>query len=256
MIARVEMAGRRFGTVTALRVAPEARTRTKFKWVCLCDCGQEFTTCGGKLRCGDVVSCPDCSRERVRLSRVVHGMRRTAEYRIWTHIKSRCFNTRVPEFKHYGGRGITMCERWRESFADFLADMGPRPSALHSVDRHPNNDGNYEPGNCRWATPKAQANNTRSNRKVTVAGETRNMTQWAESIGVRREVIHKRLKRGIEGDRLLAEPVKTEIFTFAGVSASIPEWSSRTGIKRATLYWRIKQQKWPLDRALTKGAST
>ena len=254
MSRTVDMQGRRFGSATALRVAADQRGRGKLKWACLCDCGLEFVSCGGKLRSGEVISCPTCSRERVRLSRIVHGMRDSAEHRIWTHIKSRCFNPRVPEFKNYGGRGITMCERWRESFSNFLSDMGSRPSDQHSIDRHPNNDGNYEPGNCRWATYKAQANNTRSNRKVTIDGETRNMTQWADAIGVRREVIHKRLKRGIVGENLLAKPHEAKVFAFAGMSASIPEWSARTGIHRDTLYWRINHQKWPLERALTKGA--
>jgi hypothetical protein len=191
----------------------------------------------------------------VRLSRVQHGQRGSAEYRIWTHIKSRCFNAKVPEYKNYGGRGVTMCDRWRESFAAFLADVGPRPSPAHSIDRFPDNDGNYEPGNCRWATVKEQANNMRSNRKVTVGEETRNMSQWADSIGVRREVIFKRLNRGISGDRLLAKPFEPETFSFRGTTASIPEWSAKTGIKRSTLYWRINKQHWPVERALTEGAT-
>lgn len=202
------------------------------------------------------MSCPTCSRQRSAMSRVTHGMRQTAEYRIWTHIKSRCFNSKVPEFKHYGGRGVTVCDRWRDSFEAFYADMGSRPTANHSIDRHPNNDGNYEPGNCRWATDKEQANNTRSNRHVSVGDETRTMTQWADSIGVRRELMFKRLKRGVQGQSLLVDPFEPETFTFSGISASIPEWSERTGIKRATLYWRINKQQWPIERALTEGAKS
>lgn len=245
------MTGKRFGRVVALRAAPPPHVG-KIKWICLCDCGNEFTTCGGKIRSGEVSTCPACSRERVRLSRVTHGISKTVEDRIWSHIKSRCFNPKVPCYKHYGGRGITMCDRWRESLENFVSDMGTRPSPAHSIDRIDNN-GNYEPGNCRWATTKEQANNTRSNRKVTVSGETKNSTQWADSIGVRREVIYKRLKRGINGENLLAKPFEPELFTFGEISASIPEWSMRTGIKRATLYWRINDQKWPLSKALTTG---
>lgn len=247
----IDMTGRRFGNVVAIR--PEPLPGSKTKWFCKCDCGQEFKTCGGKLRSGEVISCPQCSRERVRQCHLKHGCRKTAEYRIWTHIKSRCLNPKVPEFKHYGGRGISMCERWRCSFEAFLADMGPRPSATHSIDRI-DNCGNYEPGNCRWATQKEQANNTRANRKVLVDNETKNMTQWADSIGVRREVIFKRLKRGVVGDRLLECKFTPKKFAFNGVEATIPEWSSKTGINRATLYWRINKQQWPLEKALTEGA--
>jgi hypothetical protein len=250
----VDIAGQRFGAVTALR--PSCRApRRKIKWACRCDCGRAFDTCGGKLRRGEVASCPACSRERARVKRVTHGLKSSSEYRIWTHIKSRCLNPKVPEFKHYGGRGITICSRWRESFEAFLEDMGRRPSPKHSIDRFPDNDGNYEPGNCRWATAKQQCNNMRSNRKITIGGETRNMTQWAESIGVTREVIHKRLRRGIAGESLLSKTFEAEALCFNGVTATIPEWSERTGIKRATLYWRINKQKWPLSRALTQGAT-
>lgn len=249
----IDMVGKRFGDVVAMRAAGPANG-AKLKWICRCDCSNEFTTCGGKLRSGEVVTCPKCSSERVRKSRTKHGQRHSAEYRIWTHIKSRCFNPNVPEFENYGGRGITVCDEWRDSFTSFLTYMGPRPTPKHSIDRYPDNNGNYEPGNCRWATSKEQANNTRSNRKVAVSGEIKNSTQWADSIGVRREVIYKRLKRGVQGEKLLSKPFEAEKFTFGAINASIPEWSLRTGIKRATLYWRINDQKWPLEKALTTGA--
>lgn len=252
MSAKINMTGKRYGSVTALHDVGLCADG-KYKWLALCDCGNKFEASGSKIRSGEVVTCPTCSSERVRLSRMTHGMRQTDEYRTWTHIKSRCFNAKVPEYKHYGGRGITMCSKWTESFEDFLADMGERPSKKHSIDRI-NNNGNYEPGNCRWATHKTQANNTRSNRKVTVNGTTKNMTQWADDIGVTREVIHKRLKRGIVGPPLLNHPFESQRFMFCGINATIPEWSKKTGIKRATLYWRINKQKWPLDQALTKGA--
>jgi hypothetical protein len=147
-----------------------------------------------------------------------------------------------------------MCDSWNDSFDRFITDMGMRPSPHHSIDRIDNN-GNYEPGNCRWATQKEQNNNTRSNRKVVINDESKNMTQWAESIGVTREVIFKRLRRGVSNDRLLNPTFVPKTFDLYGVSATIPEWSAATGINRATLYWRINKQKWPLEKALTHGAS-
>jgi hypothetical protein len=253
-MVQLNLSGLRFGGVTALQ-RTDVKVDGKYKWLCVCDCGEKFVTSGPKLKSGEVISCPACSRERVRLGRVTHGMRNSVEYRTWTHIKSRCYNPNVPEYDRYGGRGISVCSRWLESFDNFLSDMGPRPSASHSIDRFPDNDGNYEPGNCRWATNKEQNNNTRANRKIAIEGETKNMSQWADAIGVPREVVFKRLKRGISGADLLAPRFKTGQFVFQGVSASIPEWSRRTGIKRATLYWRINDQKWPLEKALTQGAS-
>lgn len=247
----IDMTGVRYGSITAISAAGPSNG-AKIKWLCRCDCGCDFVTCGGKIRSGEVISCPSCSRERVRLDRVTHGKRKTDEYRIWTHIKSRCFNPKVPSYKNYGGRGITMCDKWRESFDSFISDMGCRPSTDHSIDRI-NNDGNYEPGNCRWATRKTQMNNTRVNRLIQIEGETKTMTQWADVIGVCREVVYKRLKRGIAGAELLDQIHEVDLFTLDGVSASIKEWSLITGIKRATLYWRINSQKWPLSRALTEG---
>lgn len=251
MSAKIDMAGKRYGSITVIHDVGFCTDR-KYKWLALCDCGNKFETSGAKIRSGEVVTCPSCSKERVRLSHITHGSRYVDEYRTWTHIKSRCYNARVPEYNRYGGRGILVCDRWLESFENFLADMGIRPSKQHSIDRK-DNDGNYEPSNCRWATIKEQANNTRSNRKVTIGRKTKNMTQWAEDIGVTREVIHKRLKRGISGAALLSNLFEPERFMFGGVNATIPEWSDKIGIKRATLYWRINKQKWPLDKALTQG---
>ena len=251
MIA-IDMTGQRFGCITAIRIARNA-VSGKLKWLCRCDCGSEFVTCGGKVRSGEVKTCPKCSKERVRGSRVKHGMRKSAEHRIWSHIKSRCFNPNVPEFRNYGGRGITMCLRWAESFEAFISDMGLRPSADLSIDRI-DNEGNYEPGNCRWASKKTQANNTRANRKIQIGDETRNMSQWADSIGACREVIYKRIKRGKSGHDLVKKPFEAEKIAFQGRSATIPEWSRINGIKKATLYWRINKQHWPLERAITQGA--
>ena len=99
------------------------------------------------------------------------------EYSVWVSMRSRC-QTSNP---YYGGRGIVVCERWRNSFADFLADMGPRPSAAHSIDRYPNNDGNYEPGNCRWATKNQQARNTRRTKLITVGDKSMTLGEWREN---------------------------------------------------------------------------
>lgn len=110
-------------------------------------------------------------------------------------MKTRCYNVRSSAYPLYGGRGIVMCDQWRESFEAFYADMGDRPSTLHTIDRR-DNDGPYNRGNCHWSTPKQQANNTRTNRRLTLNGVTRTLTEWADTIGIKRTTLKERLRRG------------------------------------------------------------
>lgn len=123
----------------------------------------------------------------------VHGMSKSPTHSIWMDMIKRC-----KEHPRYAGRGIKVCKRWMK-FENFLADMGKRPPRL-SLDRYPNNDGNYEPGNCRWATAKQQANNTRGNRHLTVGERTQTIAQWADETGVPAPVIQNRLVAGWPDD--------------------------------------------------------
>jgi hypothetical protein len=128
-------------------------------WACVCDCGTHRDVHGPSLRNGLSRSCRCLMRERTSARSKTHGMTGSAEYRIWRGIKARCFNPNVWNYHNYGGRGISVCQDWCESFDAFLADMGPRPPGL-SIDRV-DPYGDYEPGNVRWASPKQQANNRR-----------------------------------------------------------------------------------------------
>ena len=119
-----------------------------------------------------------------------HGMTRTPTYRSWSHMVGRCRNPQNDAWHNYGGRGIQVCARWN-SFESFLADMGERPAGM-SIDRI-NNDGNYEPGNCRWATTKQQRMNARTNHMVTFNGKTQSVTEWAKETGIPRNCIYLRL---------------------------------------------------------------
>lgn len=124
-----------------------------------------------------------------------HGMHGTPTYKTWEAMKTRCTNPASKSYAAYGGRGVTVCTRWASSFADFLADMGIRPEGT-TLDRFPNTNGNYEPGNCRWATRVEQQRNTTANRRVTFNGETLTQVEWAQRQGIRQDTLSYRLRRG------------------------------------------------------------
>lgn len=147
--------------------------RDKMRWQCRCDCGNEKAVAGSDLRSGLSQSCGCLIREKSARLNTKHGHAvkhdgtpPSPEYTAWTSMINRCECENYKGWHRYGGRGITICERWRTSFENFLADMGPRPTPQHSLDRYPNNDGNYEPDNSRWATKKQQCE-TRLNPWIT-----------------------------------------------------------------------------------------
>ena len=134
-------------------------------------------------------------------------MKPSREYGIWQGIIQRCENASCRAFKYYGGLGVKVCERWRTSFENFVADMGPRPSPKHSVDRFPNPCGDYEPGNCRWATAQEQARNTRRNLYVSYLGERVLLIELVERLGIRYKPVYEQLRRGVPlGRALLVGP--------------------------------------------------
>lgn len=164
--------------------------------VCECRCGSIHVVERGSVARGMSSGC-GCERSVAAADRAIkHGMSYSGEYRSWAAAKNRCTNINSPKHPNYGGRGITMCDRWLESFENFIADMGPRPSPQHSIDRFPDNDGPYSPENCRWATPLEQSMNRRASLKLTVDGESVTVSQLAAEHGVTAKAIYKRLSKG------------------------------------------------------------
>lgn len=173
------------------RVTPSGKKRYL---VVQCDCGTVKSTSLLSLRNGKARSC-GCNRNKaVAESLRRHGMAGSPTWNVWQGIRRRCADPANSGYHKYGGRGIRVCERWLNSFENFLADMGERPPGM-TIDRIDNN-GHYEPGNCRWASPKDQARNRRSNRIIAFRGESRPLAYWVEQSGLPYSLVHTRLRSG------------------------------------------------------------
>ncbi len=180
------------------------------RWIVRCECGRETLVRGERLRSGATRSCGCKKGEFVSQVHKTHGEahhgKATPEYRAWGAMKSRCYYEKDVGYPDYGGRGIVVCERWLNSFEAFLADMGRRPSPEHSLERKDVN-GNYEPGNCVWATLVEQGRNRRVNHVLSFRGQEKCIAAWAEELGLKPVTIANRLRRGWTVERALTEPL-------------------------------------------------
>lgn len=177
---------------------------------CRCECGVERRVSIYGLRIGDSKSCGCLHREIVGAMRKTHGYSGMREYRIWFAMLKRCYNPKHIYYSNYGGRGISVCERWRESFDAFFECMGnsPKGTTLDRID----NDGNYEPGNCRWATDDQQKNNRRANHLLTAFGKTQTMVRWAREYGIRFGTLRERIVRGyMSVEDAISKPVQIQV---------------------------------------------
>lgn len=211
MRKRIVPVGSVFGRLTVIgEAAPFIRGsgRKELASQVRCECGVELPVRNVHLRSGHTQSCGCFYRD----SRITTGHKRkthghslpgkmTGEYRSWSAMLTRCTNQGAESYQRYGARGITVCDRWRHSFQNFLADMGKRPSTKHSIDRWPDTNGNYEPLNCRWATPTEQQNNKNNNRRMTFYGKTLTATEWSRISQVSVSVIFMRLRAGWSNQR-------------------------------------------------------
>lgn len=203
--------GQRYGRLVCVkevepRISPNG-TRVRLV-LCHCECGAIKIARLSTLRRGETSSC-GCYEREVRSrnrDRTTHGQSGSLTFHTWDAILQRCCNPRSKDYPRYGGVGITVCDRWRNSFEAFLEDMGERPSARHSIDRYPDQNGPYAPGNCRWATSKEQNRNRRTNVILTFRGESRCVVEWAELTEIPASAIYQRIRYGWQTKRILTTP--------------------------------------------------
>lgn len=200
-----DLTNQRFGRLVAIKPV-EAISKSKFKWLCRCDCGNTAIVLNYNLMNGHTLSCGCLQKAKSKECATIHGLSKTRLHRTWAHMKERCMNPNVRNYDGYGGRGITICDEWLsfEPFARWALENGYSDDL--TIERIDNNEG-YSPDNCRWATPFEQASNKRSNHTFTIDGITDTMTNWARKFNIKPTTVFDRLHKGWSEYEALTVPV-------------------------------------------------
>lgn len=204
-----DLTGERFGRWKVLKEGKHKYSGNHriLYWRCKCDCGTIKNISGGSLIQNKSKSCGCLHSEIILMTNTIHGMARTPIYATWGRIINRCYNKAGADWKLYGNRGIKVCGRWRYSFENFYKDMGSTYKKGRAIDRIDNN-GDYEPKNCRWATQKQQQRNRRNNHNITFNGKTQCIAAWAEELGIKISTLGMRLSYGWSIEKALMTKVR------------------------------------------------
>ena len=197
---KIQMVGNQYGLLTVLYELEKRNKNGHIMYRVKCKCGKEKDVLGSSLRYMSSRSCNKCS-----LLTGSHGMYNTREFKIWQSMKNRCYNTNDPIYKNYGAKGISVCDRWKNSFKNFIEDMGLSNGL--SIDRI-NVFGNYEPNNCRWANAKTQARNRTNNNVYTYKGKTLCVSEWCEILNMPTSTFNNRVIRGWDIEKIINTPIR------------------------------------------------
>lgn len=257
-----DLTGKRYGRLTVISLAGKNRWGA-YTWLCQCSCteGNKTIVPVSSLTSGNSTSCGCLARERAIDACTKHGyaarLQRRAEYSVYYAMIQRCYNPKNPQFIDYGGRGITVSDRWKQGFEFFLEDVGHRPSNKYSIERKDNN-GPYSKENCEWATIGMQSRNNRRNVFVNISGEKLVLIDALKKIDLGMSKYFYWRKRGMKPQEIIDAKVKKTLgrpewsLTFNGQTHTGKEWAAITGIPYHTIFLRINRLGWTIERALTE----
>lgn len=256
MGAKLDLRGQKFGRWTVLEEAGRTE-HGGVLWKCQCECGTVRDVSSNSLRMGRSVSCGCYNREVI----TTHGNAKSEIHRVWGNLKDRCLNPKSQMWSRYGGRGITVCDEWKNDYVAFeewaLANGYEKGLSLDRID----NDGNYEPSNCRWATAKEQCRNRSNNRILTIDGESHCLSEWAEIVGINPMTINTRLRRGwsdhdavygrerVINRETYRNRVTNRLLTYKGETHCAVEWAEILGMNVNTIRGRLCRG-WSVERTL------
>lgn len=257
MPAFIDLTNQQFGRLTVLHRHPENTNQGSARWICECGCENKtiVIVSAAHLRNGTIEGCGCVRRERVIAAKTTHGLRHTPENSAWRGIKDRCYNPKHRHYADYGGRGITMCDEWKDDFEAFYRDMGPRPSPEHSIDRV-ENDKSYSKDNCRWATAEEQANNRRSNLVYELNGVFKTLPDWCSDLGLNYKQTYQRIYRGMLFEEAIKinNLIKSFPYTINRETRTIGEWCLQYGVRfyqtcrRLYSGWTFEEAIQPIER--------
>lgn len=243
----LDITGRKFGMLTALRFSDRKNGSTY--WIFLCDCGKEKRIISRNVITDNVKSCGCHKKEFLRNIATTHGMSKTHIYSVWRSMKSRCIKPSHISYINYGGRGIKVCDRWIKSFKNFFEDMGSTYRKGLEIERI-NNNGNYEPDNCKWATEKEQGNNKRSNVILNHNGRKMTIKQWSEFLNINEATLYRRYYQKWPVNRLLNPKSNRIMVTYNGEEINVSQLAKKLNVKATSIHSRLRYG-WSLEKILS-----
>ena len=233
-----DLTNQRFNKLVVVERSCENGKTNRTHWLCVCDCGETTTVRSSHLINGNTKSCGCHQRNAVSERSKTHGMTNSPEYNSWRAMIKRCYDKNNVAYSRYGGSNITVCDEWKDNFETFYRDMGPRPSADHSIDRRENDKG-YSKDNCRWSTPKEQANNRKNNFFFEHNKEIKTLPEWCFVLELNYHLVRRRIRDGWTFDEAIY-PIKSINADFDGLTKPLHVWCEFLNLKYQETYRRIQ----------------